>query len=185
MQLVYTTASGWFHCNGIGCNCLWIIPLQWENTTASGDGSTAMGYYVNATGAGELYNSGNVKGLSFTSTSDRRVKKNIQDFSGALDKVLQLNARTYYYNVEEYPRFEAEKDKPQIGFIAQEVEQVLPEMVLTDGDQVGLKGVRYGQLTPVLVEAIKEQQEIIESQEQRIEKLERMVEQWLTQRRVI
>ena len=81
-----------------------------------------------------------------------------------MDKVLQLNARTYYYNVEEYPRFEAEKDKPQIGFIAQEVEQVLPEMVLTDGDQVGLKGVRYGQLTPVLVEAIKEQQEIIESQ---------------------
>jgi polyhydroxyalkanoate synthesis regulator phasin len=70
-------------------------------------------------------------------------------------------------------------------------------MVLTDGDQVGLKGVRYGQLTPVLVEAIKEmkadyenkietqerkiesQETKIETQEQRIEKLERMVEQLL------
>ena len=156
----YTTASGDYS-TAMGDNTTasgYYSTAMGDNTTASGFASTAMGFNVDATGSGELYNGGNVKGVSFTSTSDRRVKKNIQDFSGALDKVLQLNARTYYYNVEEYPRFEAEKDKPQIGFIAQEVEQVLPEMVLTDGDQVGLKGVRYGQLTPVLVEAIKEQQ---------------------------
>jgi hypothetical protein len=172
---VYATAMGYVtSATGVSSTAMG------ESTTASGYASTAMGNNVNATGSGELYNSGNVKGASFTSTSDRRVKKNIQDFSGALDKVLQLNARTYYYNVEEYPRFEAEKDKPQIGFIAQEVEQVLPEMVLTDGDQVGLKGVRYGQLTPVLVEAIKEMkadyENKIETQEVKIETQERKIE---------
>ncbi|MDC0231497.1 tail fiber domain-containing protein, partial [Aureispira] len=132
-----------------------------RNTDASGDYSTAMGYNVTANGIGELYNSGNVKGLSFTSTSDRRVKQNITPLSGALSKVMLLSPKTYYYNTEEFPRFEAEKDNPQIGFIAQEVEAVFPEMVTTDGDEVGLKGVRYGQLTSVLVQAIKEQQEMI------------------------
>ena len=131
-------------------------------TEASGLYSTAMGFNVTATGHGELYNSGNIKGLSFSSFSDRRVKQNISPFSGALSKVMLLTPKTYFYNSEKFPRFEAEKDKPQIGFIAQEVEAVFPEMVLTDGDEVGLKGVRYGQLTAVLVQAIKEQQGMIE-----------------------
>jgi hypothetical protein len=148
------------------------------NTSAIGQYSSAMGANVTATGEGELYNSGNVKGLSFISTSDRRVKKNIQSFTGALDKVLQLQARTYTYNVEEYPRFKAEKDKPQIGFIAQEIEEVLPQLVTTDGDDEALKSVRYGQLTPVIVEAIKEQQQQIinlkkqlQAQQQQIDEL--------------
>ena len=131
-------------------------------TTASGDYSTAMGVNTTASGYGELYNSGNVKGLSFISTSDRRVKQNITTFSGGLSKVMLLNPKTYFYNTEAFPRFEAEKDKPQIGFIAQEVEAIFPEMVITDGDEVGLKGLRYGQLTAVLVQAIKEQQEMID-----------------------
>ncbi|MCH2021851.1 MAG: tail fiber domain-containing protein [Saprospiraceae bacterium] len=132
-----------------------------SNTVASGYYSTAMGNGVTAIGNGELYNSGNIKGATFISTSDRRVKQNIAPFSGAISKVMLMSPKTYYYNTEEFPRFEAEKDKPQIGFIAQEVEAIFPEMVTTDGDEVGLKGVRYGQLTSVLVQAIKEQQEMI------------------------
>jgi septal ring factor EnvC (AmiA/AmiB activator) len=156
------------------------------NTSAIGQYSSAMGANVTATGEGELYNSGNVKGLSFISTSDRRVKKNIQSFTGALDKVLQLQARTYTYNVEEYPRFKAEKDKPQIGFIAQEIEEVLPQLVTTDGDDEALKSVRYGQLTPVLVEAIKEQQQQItnlknqlQAQQQQITKQQQQIDELL------
>tara|TARA_Y100001954_G_C15461070_1_gene430892 strand:- start:35 stop:649 length:615 start_codon:yes stop_codon:yes gene_type:complete len=143
------------------------------NTTASGDYSTAMGYGTTASGNGELYNSGNVKGLSFISTSDRRVKQNITTFSEALSKVMLLNPKTYFYNTEAFPRFEAEKDKPQIGFIAQEVEAIFPEMVITDGDEVGLKGVRYGQLTAVLVQAIKEQQGLIEELQKQIKELQK------------
>ena len=143
------------------------------NTEASGSYSTAMGSSVTASGTGELYNSGNVKGLSFVSTSDKRVKQNISPFSGALSKVMLLSPKTYFYNTVEFPRFEAEKDKPQIGFIAQEVEAIFPEMVTTDGDEVGLKGVRYGQLTAVLVQAIKEQQEMIKELQERINQLEK------------
>ena len=144
-------------------------------TKATGNYSTAMGGGVIATGAGELYNSGNVKGLSFVSTSDRRVKQNITPFSGALSKVMLLSPKTYFYNTAEFPRFEAEKDKPQIGFIAQEVEAIFPEMVTTDGDEVGLKGVRYGQLTTVLVQAIKEQQEMIQELQKEVKDLKEAV----------
>ena len=143
------------------------------NTEASGYWSTAMGGAVTATGYGELYNSGNIKGLSFISTSDRRVKQNITPFTGALSKVMLLTPKTYFYNTEKFPRFEAEKDKPQIGFIAQEVEAIFPEMVITDGDEVGLKGVRYGQLTVVLVQAIKEQQHLIEELQKQIKELQK------------
>ena len=151
-----------------------------NNTEAIGDYSTAMGDGVTATGIGELYNSGNVKGVSFISTSDKRVKQNIAPFSGALSKVMLLSPKTYFYNTEAFPRFEAEKDKPQIGFIAQEVELIFPEMVATDGDEVGLKGVRYGQLTAVLVQAIKEMQQDYQSQ---IDELQKEINKLKTSKR--
>ena len=133
-------------------------------TEASGRYSTAMGNGSHATGIGELYNSGNVKGLSFVSTSDKRVKQNISPFTGALSKVRLLSPKTYFYNTVEFPRFEAEKNKPQIGFIAQEVEAILPEAVTTGGDiefasndkVTGVKGMAYEKLVPLLVKSIQE-----------------------------
>ena len=59
----------------------------------------------------------------------------------------------------------------QIGLIAQEVEPVLPEIVKTD-EQTGLKTVGYLGLVPVLLEAVKEQQDIIERLEARVAALE-------------
>ena len=91
-----------------------------------------------------------------------------------------LSPKTYFYNTEAFPRFEAEKDKPQIGFIAQEVELIFPEMVATDGDEVGLKGVRYGQLTAVLVQAIKEMQQDYQSQ---IDELQKEINKLKTSKR--
>ncbi len=52
----------------------------------------------------------------------------------------------------------------QVGLIAQELEKVYPELVFTDAD--GYKSVNYAQLTPVLIEAIKEQQAQIEALKQ-------------------
>ncbi|MFO7923017.1 MAG: tail fiber domain-containing protein, partial [Bacteroidales bacterium] len=63
----------------------------------------------------------------------------------------------------------------RIGFIAQEVEQVLPELVFTNpGD--GLMGVNYAEMTAVLAEAIKEQQKIIDIQKSALEILEQKIE---------
>jgi len=77
--------------------------------------------------------------------------------------------------------FNAEK---QIGVIAQEVEAIYPELVSTDEN--GYKSVSYEKFTPILIEAIKEQQAIIdelkaknEAQDQKIEQLTKLVEQLL------
>ena len=60
--------------------------------------------------------------------------------------------------------------KSDVGVIAQEVEQVLPEVVSTKED--GTKGVKYDKIVPLLIEAIKEQQATIEDLKSRLEKLE-------------
>ena len=61
-------------------------------------------------------------------------------------------------------------NKTHAGVIAQEVEAVLPEAVETGED--GYKSVKYAEITPLLIEAIKEQQGIIEAQNKKIEELE-------------
>ncbi|MFT4595150.1 MAG: hypothetical protein ACI85G_001073, partial [Psychroserpens sp.] len=58
----------------------------------------------------------------------------------------------------------------QYGLIAQEIEQIIPELVNTDVE--GWKSIQYTHLMPVLIEALKEQQQIIDSQKQDITNLE-------------
>jgi len=60
----------------------------------------------------------------------------------------------------------------QIGVIAQEVEKVFPSLVHTDAE--GVKSVDYMKLTPVMIEAIKEQQKLIDALTKRIERLEQV-----------
>ncbi len=90
--------------------------------------------------------------------SDIRYKKNITPLTNSLHNVLSLEGIHYDWDSQKFPD-KAFNDKRQIGFSAQELELIYPEMVHTDDD--GYKSVDYSRLTPVLVEAIKEQQEII------------------------
>lgn len=100
--------------------------------------------------------------------SDIRYKKNITPLPDALNKVLKLQGVNYYWKKDEFPDKKFTDDK-QIGFIAQEIEKVYPEVVLTDDK--GYKSVDYSRLTPILVEAIKEQQKLIHSQKKEIDNL--------------
>jgi hypothetical protein len=112
---------------------------------------------------------GNVYANNFITPSDQRWKTNIKPIQNALDNVLKMQGVTYYWKVDEYP----DKHFPegeQVGFIAQEIEKVYPQVVLTDKD--GYKSVDYSKLTPVLVEAIKEQQKIIEELQKVIQQLQ-------------
>jgi hypothetical protein len=96
--------------------------------------------------------------------SDERWKKNIEPLTASLDKVMLLEGVSYDWKAEEYPEMGFTKDR-QIGFIAQDVEEVLPELVTTDSN--GNKAVYYGQMAAVLLEAMKEQQaEITELKKQ-------------------
>ena len=89
-------------------------------------------------------------------TSDIRLKENIENIPNAIEKVKLLNGVTFNY-----------KKKPDVkeaGFIAQDVQKALPEAVYTAyEDDEEVLALRYNRITSVLVEAIKEQQEQIES----------------------
>jgi trimeric autotransporter adhesin len=90
----------------------------------------------------------------FYIVSDERFKKNIEPLHTSLDKVMGLKGVSYEW--KEKNGFGRGKD---IGFIAQDVEKVIPELVHTDNK--GYKSIAYDKITPVLVEAIKEQQKTI------------------------
>ena len=100
-----------------------------------------------------LHVSGNALAAAYLYTSDRRFKRNIQRIPASLDKVDKLRGVTFDWRTEEFPerRFPQERT---MGFIAQEVEEVAPELVKTSND--GYKSVQYGNITALLVEAIKE-----------------------------
>jgi hypothetical protein len=102
-------------------------------------------------------------------SSDRRFKQDIQALPHALDHLLALRGVTYTFRQAEF----ASRNFPagrQIGVIAQELERVYPELVSTDAQ--GYKAVNYAQLTPVLIEAIKELQQQLEEQTRRATRAE-------------
>lgn len=107
---------------------------------------------------------------NLTQLSDKRLKTNINLLSGALTKILQLNA--YTYNWKKAPN--RSKDL-QIGVLAQEVQAIFPELTTTKEN--GVIGVNYIGLVPVLIEATKEQQSIIESQKKELEETQQRLEQ--------
>lgn len=91
---------------------------------------------------------------TLTQSSDFRLKKNIQTISNTSQKIDQM--RGVYFDWKD----ENHNQNQQIGFIAQEVEKVFPQLVETDVN--GYKSVAYANITAVLVEALKEQNKRIE-----------------------
>lgn len=96
---------------------------------------------------------GPVTAKEFIYASDRRLKENIQTIPNALEKVKALEGVSFEW-------IDDETDDKNLGFIAQDIEKILPEVVSTNKD--GFKAVEYGNIIAVLVEAIKEQQKEIE-----------------------
>jgi len=133
--------------------------------------STNATYFVNFTSATSGYTSiraasGNslsfnpstqnlVVGGTITTNSDRRLKKDIETIGDALNKVLSMRGVRYVRK---------DTNETQVGLIAQEVEEVFPEVVRGED----IKSVAYGNLIGVLVEAIKEQNRRIEELEFRL-----------------
>ena len=96
---------------------------------------------------------GNIKSSGIDELSDFRWKKDIVQIENALNKVLSMRGVYYNWKIEEFPENNFTK-KHQIGFIAQELEDILPEVVNTDDK--GYKSVMYSHVVPLLIEAIKE-----------------------------
>ena len=101
-------------------------------------------------------------------SSDARFKKNINTLDNALGNVLKMRGVSYEWRKDEFPNKNF-SDGTQIGLIAQEVEKVYPELVNTAAD--GYKAVEYSNLVAVLIEAVKEQQKLIDQQTKEISAL--------------
>ena len=111
--------------------------------------------YVNGGGnAGVLMNvQGGLRATNYANTSDARLKQHVRPLTGALAGVRALRGVRYEWNAEGVRRG-GQAGAGQVGLLAQELERVYPELVVTGPD--GYKAVNYAQLAPVLIEALKE-----------------------------
>ncbi len=121
---------------------------------------------------GSLEASGTVSG-NVTSPSDRRLKTNITSLEKSIDKVMRLNGVTFNWDKSNAKNANASTTL-QYGFIAQEIEKVIPELVSEGSD--GYKTVNYIGVIPVLTQAMQEQQKEIEQLKDENKKLNETVE---------
>ncbi len=136
-------------------------------------GANNYGVYGYApTGAGNyaVYAAGNIFTTGTYSSSDAKLKKDVQSFESAMDKINRLQPRTYNFKTDEF-KFMGLPSEKQYGFIAQELETVFPELVRNvtqpiDNDTkkgtFEFKAINYVELIPVLTQALKEQNHTIE-----------------------
>lgn len=103
--------------------------------------------------------------------SDKSAKINIKPLESSLEKVLRLQGVSFGWNSEVVPQ-RAKSQKSSIGLIAQEVEKIIPEVVVEEMiEDNKLKTIEYGNLTGLLVEAIKEQQDQISALKETVQEL--------------
>ncbi len=188
---IFYGVAGYAHGNDIGQRTAGIYGWSYH----SGNENWA-GYFegnVNIAGDLQIQGNGYINGLPIL-TSDQSVKDQIDSLEGALAIIEELIPRTYTYRINEFPHL-GFPEQSHMGFIAQEVEQVLPNLVeefttplVLDSlgeiiaQPVSLKGINYIELIALLVKGTQEQQILINAQNSqndllndRIDQLEQMI----------
>ena len=148
-----------FHGDGTGITGLtdskWLEDNDDVNNIYYSAGNVGIGGTPSSTNklkvTGDILATGNV-----TAYSDRRLKSDIVKLKDALNKIDKLNGYTYVMN-----------DKPSTGLIAQEVLEVLPEVV--HGSEETTYSLAYGNMTGIIIEAIKELREKVLELENKIQ----------------
>jgi hypothetical protein len=120
------------------------------------------------TGLYKLDVNGTIRSTSLLVTSDAKFKDNVQPISNANEIINGLNGVTYQWKTEEFKDKQFSTQK-QIGFIAQEVEKVLPEAVIKDAN--GDYAVNYIEIIPILTEALKQQSKKVDYLESQISEI--------------
>ncbi len=131
-------------------------------------GSTPNAWRVRLSNGGAIQCTGNITAF----VSDERLKTDIKRIESPLEKLLSLRGFTYKFNDLAKSMNEHYGDEIQVGVSAQEVKKVLPEAVKPAPINPDYMTVQYDKLVPLLIEAMKEQQETIEDLKSRLEKLE-------------
>lgn len=119
-----------------------------DNTIVFGNGTQNVGIGKSSP-ATKLDVNGEIQAISFNATSDIRLKKDISKLSNVLGNVCRLQG-------VEFVRTTDESKKKHLGFIAQDVEEIFPQLVQTENSEEKYKSISYANTCAVLVEAIKE-----------------------------
>ena len=149
---------------------------------SNGAGSSIVANFAIGTEPYQFTVLGNMQANGFQSNSDRKLKTNIQPLSdvfSAIDVVEKLNPVTYDFKKDEYKIMNLPSQK-QFGFIAQEIQQVLPNLVQSSNTAVSqdengnlvrdqILSVNYIEVIPILTEAIQEQQKQIDDLKNQIQ----------------
>ena len=142
-----------------------------SSVTSAGSFSTSAPAFVIGNGTASnaksdafkvMFNGDTTVGGDITISSDARLKSNIVSLGATLSKILLIDGKSY------------EKDgKQRIGVLAQEIQEVFPELVTEDGNE--MLAVNYQGLVPVLINALKEQDVKMKEQEKKINRLEKIL----------
>jgi len=113
---------------------------------------------------------------NIVNTSDARIKENVNSIDSGLDFVLKLKPVSFYWSKD----YNTSLKNQQFGFIAQDIEKIMPELVIAGSydhfnKTEGVRSLNYIGIVPFLTKAIQEQQEQIQSLEERIKKLEELI----------
>lgn len=173
--------------NGVYWECKsgqnqFLLDLSPANPRIAGTGNMIV-FYNSRT---DKYNS--IKVASVLTASDARLKTNIKDLSGGLTDILQLRPVSYNWKTSAEPlKMSSANDSTthisnsnpdanvtQYGFLAQDVEKIIPDIVETD--EGGAKAINYTALIPMLVQSIQELQATISNQNAVIESLSSRVD---------
>jgi hypothetical protein len=174
----------WLHANS---NQFYILTDRDENNAWDGPFALVLNSATNSaiTFDGEICRSNAAcTSTAFYYASDERFKKNISKISYGIDSLMKLNPVEFNWDVDSFYEYDnksvnnsarnIDKSK-QLGFIAQDVQKVLPEVVKEDDK--GYLSVQYGNIVPLTVEAIKEQQLEIETLQEQNNKQQQEIDQ--------
>ena len=101
-------------------------------------------------------------GTTYDTGSDYRLKENVRPIENGIERINNLNP----------VKFDWKSDGTSSeGFIAHEAQQIFPDAVTGEKDDEMMQGMDYGRITPLLVKAIQEQQELIEALQKEVEEL--------------
>ncbi|MDI9339986.1 MAG: tail fiber domain-containing protein [Sediminibacterium sp.] len=158
--------------NTLGFNSNNGLLVQFRNgnvpsATPSNDRFTVARYSIN-NGTGLLEINGNLSTGVVLSPSDSRLKKEIVNMQNSLEIINRLNPVTYNYKADEYAEMGLPTYK-QYGFIAQEMEKVLPTHVVDLNN--GFKAVNYVMLIPILTKGMQEMNGVVSALKQEINSL--------------
>ncbi len=114
----------------------------------------------------------------YWTTSDRNKKQDLNLIDNPIEAIKNINGYSFTFKINEVERQKGQIPEKSYGVIAQELEQVLPYAVQTNG--AGDKYVNYSSIIPLLIEGIKSQQDMLDEQKSRIDRLEAKLRKYET-----